>query len=111
MVVGLQAKADRIQYGDEVQVDNWARIDVAPYVSRPFALSFLEFTPSAGYRYTRYGASYGTSLDENGDEVTTITGPPINRSFFEGQRRDARADLRARSGTRRASRTRSASST
>ncbi len=85
VVVGLQAKADRIQYGDELQVDNWARIDVAPYVSRPFALSFLEFTPSAGYRYTRYGASYGTSLDENGDEVTTITGPKLNRSFFETQ--------------------------
>ncbi len=85
LVVGLQAKAERIQYGDDVQVDNWARIDVAPYLARPFALSFLEFTPAVGYRYTRYGASYGTSLDENGDEVTTITGPPINRSFFETQ--------------------------
>lgn len=85
VVVGLQAKADRIQYGDEVQVDNWSRIDVAPYVSRPFSLSFLEFTPSAGYRYTRYGSSYGVSFDENGDEVSGITGPPLNRSFFETQ--------------------------
>jgi LPS-assembly protein len=85
VVVGLQAKADRIQYGDEVKVDNWARFDVAPYVSRPFNLSFLEFVPSAGYRYTRYGASYGTTLDEEGNEVTAINGPPLDRSFFETQ--------------------------
>ena len=81
VVVGLQAKADRIQYGNEAQVDNWSRIDVAPYVSRPFALSFLEFTPSVGYRYTRYGASYGV----NEEDETAIIGPPIDRSFFETQ--------------------------
>jgi LPS-assembly protein len=85
VVVGLQAKADRIQYGDEVKVDNWARFDVAPYISRPFNVSFLEFVPSAGYRYTRYGSSYGTTLDEEGEEITAINGPPINRQFFETQ--------------------------
>jgi LPS-assembly protein len=79
VVVGLQAKADRLQYGNEQQVDNWSRIDVAPYVSRPFSLSFLEFTPSLGYRYTRYGASYG--VDEEGESA--INGPPLDRSFFE----------------------------
>ena len=81
VVVGLQAKADRIQYGNEDRVDNWSRIDIAPYVSRPFALSFLEFTPSVGYRYTRYGASYGV----NEEEETAIIGPPIGRSFYETQ--------------------------
>jgi LPS-assembly protein len=81
LVVGLQAKADRIQYGNEEQIDNWSRIDIAPYVSRPFALSFLEFTPSVGYRYTRYGASYGV----NEEDETAIIGPPIGRSFFETQ--------------------------
>jgi LPS-assembly protein len=85
LVFGLQAKADRIQYGSEEQVDNWSRIDVAPYLSRPFSLSFLELTPSVGYRYTRYGKSYGTSLDEEGNEVTEIVGPPVDRSFFESQ--------------------------
>jgi lipopolysaccharide assembly outer membrane protein LptD (OstA) len=84
-VVGMQAKAERIQYGNEEQVDNWARFDFAPYLSRPFALSFLEFTPSVGYRYTRYGTSYATTLDENDEEVTTFTGPPLNRSYFESQ--------------------------
>ena len=64
-MVGLEATAERLQYGDELNVDYWARFDVAPYVSRPFTLSFLEFVPSSRYRYTRYGSSYGTSLDEN----------------------------------------------
>jgi LPS-assembly protein len=81
VVVGLQAKADRIQYGNEEQIDNWSRIDIAPYVARPFALSFLEFTPAVGYRYTRYGASYGV----NEDDESAIIGPPIGRSFFESQ--------------------------
>jgi LPS-assembly protein len=85
VVVGLDATAERLQYGDEANVDYWARFDVAPYISRPFNLSFLEFTPSARYRYTRYGASYGTSLDENGDEFTAIVGPPLDRSFYETQ--------------------------
>jgi LPS-assembly protein len=81
IVVGLEATADRLQYGTETQVDNWARFDIAPYISRPFTLSFLEFTPSAGYRYTRYGASYATTEnDEN-----AVIGPPLNRTFFETQ--------------------------
>ena len=63
------------------QVDNWSRFDIAPYVSRPFALSFLEFTPSVGYRYTRYGASYGV----NEEDESAIIGPPIDRQFFETQ--------------------------
>jgi len=88
VVVGLQAKADRIRYGNEERVDNWSRIDVAPYVSRPFSMSFLDFTPSLGYRYTRYGASYGvTQAEVDGivEDVNGIVGPPISRSFFETQ--------------------------
>ena len=54
----------------------------SPPASRgPFRLSFLEFNPSVGYRYTRYGASYG--LDEEGQNA--IVGPALNRSFFETQ--------------------------
>jgi len=81
LVVGLEATADRNQYGTEERVDNWSRVDLAPFVSRPFSLSFLEFTPSVGYRYTRYGASYATN--EEGENA--IIGPPLNRSFFETQ--------------------------
>lgn len=81
VVVGLNARADRLQYGTQDSVDNWSRVDVAPYLARPFSLSFLDFTPAVGYRYTRYGASYGV----NEDEETAIIGPPIDRSFFETQ--------------------------
>jgi LPS-assembly protein len=97
LVFGLQAGADRIRYGNREQVDVWSRYDVAPVLSRPFNISFLDFTPSVGYRYTRYGSSLGTQtvldengdpvLDENGDpqELAGVFGPPINRSFFETQ--------------------------
>jgi LPS-assembly protein len=81
IVFGLEATADRIRYGDQDGVDTWARYDVAPTVSRPFTVSFLELNPSFGYRYTRYGASYG--LDEEG--TTAIVGPALDRSFFETQ--------------------------
>jgi lipopolysaccharide assembly outer membrane protein LptD (OstA) len=79
IVFGLQAEADRLRYGNNDIVEAWNRFDFAPTVSRPLRVSFLELNPSVGYRYTRYGASYG--LDENGDSA--IVGPPLNRSFFE----------------------------
>ncbi|HUL75844.1 MAG TPA: LPS assembly protein LptD [Vicinamibacteria bacterium] len=81
IVFGLEADADRIQYGDATRVDHWNRYDVAPTVSRPLHLSFLDFTPSVGYRYTHYGASYG--LDDEGQNA--IVGPPLDRSYFETQ--------------------------
>lgn len=79
IVFGLQAAADRIRYGNQERADDWARFDLAPTVSRPVRVSFLDLNPSVGYRYTRYGASYG--VDENGESA--IVGPPLDRSFFE----------------------------
>ncbi len=81
IVFGLEATGERIQYGNSERVDTWARYDLAPTVSRPFRLSFLELNPSAGYRYTRYGASYG--VDE--EQQSAIVGPALDRSFFEAQ--------------------------
>jgi LPS-assembly protein len=81
VVVGLEAAAEKLRYGDAERVDSWARYDIAPTVSRPFNLSFLEFSPSVGYRYTRYGSSYAT----NEEGQNEIIGPPLNRSFFETQ--------------------------
>jgi LPS-assembly protein len=81
IVFGLQATAESIRYGNQDRVDNWSRYDVAPTVSRPFSLSFLDFNPSVSYRYTHYGASYG--VDEAGQNA--IVGPPLDRSFFETQ--------------------------
>jgi LPS-assembly protein len=79
IVFGVEATADRIQYGDTDRVDNWSRYDLFPTVSRPFTLSFLEISPSVGYRYTRYGASYAL----NEEDQNAIIGPPLNRSFLE----------------------------
>jgi LPS-assembly protein len=81
VVFGLEATAERLQYGDADRVDHWARYDFSPSVSRPLRLSFLELNPSVGYRYTRYGASFG--LNEDGESA--IVGPPLNRSFVEAQ--------------------------
>lgn len=81
VVFGLLANADRLQYGDDTAVDYWTRYDFAPTVARPFRLSFLELNPSFGYRYTRYGASYGLDAEDQ----TAIVGPALNRSFFETQ--------------------------
>jgi LPS-assembly protein len=81
VVFGLEATANRLQYGDIDAVDTWQRYDFAPTIARPFRLSFLEFNPSAGYRYTRYGSSYG--LDE--EEQNAVVGPAVNRSFVETQ--------------------------
>jgi LPS-assembly protein len=81
VVVGLEATAERIQYGNADRVDTWPRFDLAPTVSRPFTLSFLEVSPSVGYRYSRYGSSYAT----NEEEENAIVGPPLDRSFFETQ--------------------------
>jgi LPS-assembly protein len=81
IVFGLEATADRIRYGNQDRVDTWSRYDVAPTVSRPFTLSFLDLNPSVGYRYTHYGASYGVDeADQN-----AVVGPHLDRSFFEAQ--------------------------
>jgi LPS-assembly protein len=79
VVVGLQATADSLQYGTQDRVDRYARIDVAPTLSRPVSLSFLDVTPQVAYRYTRYGASY--AVDEEG--TSGLSGPPLDRQYFE----------------------------
>ena len=81
IVFGLEANANRIRYGDQNEVDSWSRYDVAPTISRPFNVSFLDFSPSVGYRYTHYGASYGV----NEEGTTAVVGPALDRSFFESQ--------------------------
>lgn len=88
IVFGLLASADRIRYGNQERVDEWSRYDVFPTLSRPFSLSFLEFNPSVGYRFTRYGATIATNTIEDADDgtvrdVAMINGPAQNRSFLE----------------------------
>jgi LPS-assembly protein len=79
IVFGLDASAERVEYGNQDEVDRWARFDVAPRLSRPLQLSFLELNPEISYRYTRYGVSVG--VDEN--EESGLFGDPLNRTFWE----------------------------
>ncbi len=86
-VFGLEGTAERIRYGTQNRVDDWTRYDVAPTLSRPLHVSFLDINPSLGYRYTRYGAR--VVLDEQGnpdyDENRELqrTATALDRSFFE----------------------------
>ena len=57
------------------ELDRLSRFDVSPGLRRPFATSFLQFTPRLALRYTRYGS---TLDDEDG-----VTGPSLGRGFLE----------------------------
>jgi len=81
VVFGLDASAERIVWGNQNKTDKWARFDVAPTVSRPLRLSFLEVNPEVGYRYSRYG----TSLTVDDNDESGLFGDPINRSFWEAR--------------------------
>ena len=78
---GYEATAERLAQGnggpgENVILQQYSRIDAAPELSRSFSLPFLQVTPKALVRYTRYGAS----LDEN----RALEGPALDRRFFEG---------------------------
>ncbi len=73
---GYEATAERLGQGDTVKLEEYSRIDLAPELTRSMSLPFLQVSPKALVRYTRYGSS----LDENGD----LKGPALDRQFFEG---------------------------
>jgi hypothetical protein len=73
---GFDATAAKLEQGDETTIEGYTRIDAAPEISRPLSLTFLQVTPKALVRYTRYGASLA--------EDETLTGPSLDRKFFEG---------------------------
>jgi LPS-assembly protein len=73
---GYEATAERLAQGDDTALQQYSRIDVAPELSSSINAPFLQLTPKALVRYTRYGAS----LDDNGD----LNGPALDRKFFEG---------------------------
>lgn len=62
--------------GETVVMDQYSRFDAAPQLTRSFSLPFLQVSPRALVRFTRYGASY--------DENNELLGPPLSRRFFEG---------------------------
>lgn len=62
--------------GETVVMEQYSRFDAAPQITRSFSLPFLQVSPRALVRFTRYGASY--------DENDELLGPPLSRRFFEG---------------------------
>jgi LPS-assembly protein len=80
IVFGYEAKAERVAFGSSDAIEAFSRFDVAPQLSRPLSATFLQVTPSATFRYTRYSSSYLS--EENATSV--LGGPPIDRPFFEG---------------------------
>jgi LPS-assembly protein len=87
LVFGLQGSVDRVLFGPRTQPASWTQYELAPTLSRPLRVSFLEVDPSLGYRYTRYGSRI--LLDEKGIPQKDEHGEfqresrPIERSFFE----------------------------
>jgi lipopolysaccharide assembly outer membrane protein LptD (OstA) len=77
---GWDATAENLGLGDETSVSRYSRFDIAPVLSYPLSVSFLQFTPRATYRYTRWGTSY--TVDDEG--LSSLGGSGIGRSFFEG---------------------------
>ncbi len=80
LTFGFEGTADNLGLGDENRVDRYSRFDVWPTVSLPLSLSFLQVTPRAAYRYTRWGTSY--TVDAGGE--ASLNGPGLDRSYFEG---------------------------
>ncbi len=79
IVFGLRGAAERLEWGTKEKADTWGRLDIAPVLSRPLRLSFLELNPQVGYRFTRYGVT--NTINE--DEESGLFGDPLNRKFWE----------------------------
>jgi LPS-assembly protein len=75
------ARAERLQLGDQELVQTVDRFDVFPQLSRPLQLSFLQVTPRVGARYTYWGASAGTEVTATNQPV--YDGPSLERQYFE----------------------------
>lgn len=81
LAFGFDATAERLaqgnaRAGETLTLQQYSRIDAAPQLTRSISAPFLQLTPKALVRYTRYGAS----LDDSGE----LNGPPLDRQFFEG---------------------------
>lgn len=76
LAFGYEATAERLAQGNDQSLEQYSRIDIAPELSSSITTPFLQLTPKALVRYTRYGAS----LDDNG----ALNGPALDRKFFEG---------------------------
>jgi LPS-assembly protein len=80
LLFNFEGSAEQIERGDENVNFQYSRLDAFPRLSASAANSFIGVTPHASVRYTRYGAS----LKDPNAEVPDVTGPPLERKYFEG---------------------------
>ena len=84
VVVGLEARAEQLQYGRRGRTWTTGRASTShPHISRPLRPELPRVHAVGALRYTRYGASYGTARRER-RRVTAIAGPPVDRSLLRG---------------------------
>ncbi len=83
LVFGFEARGEELGLGekfeDEGTIFKYSRVDVAPDLSFSGGTSFLQLTPRAQLRYTRYGKTIDLESQD-----ASITGSPIDRRYFEG---------------------------
>ena len=78
LVFSYRSKAENLAFGNQDRIESYGRYDLQPRLSRPFSLSFLQFTPEAQVRYTAYGVS-----DTDPGVGSDLSGPAVNRRYFE----------------------------
>jgi hypothetical protein len=77
LLFGFESRGENLGFGNQDGVDRYTRFDLNPRLLRPTSVSFLQITPEAQVRYTRYGAS---NLEGEG-----LSGGPLQRQYFEGR--------------------------
>ena len=88
VVLNYEARAERLTLGTQDLVQDYSRFDLAPELSRPLQVSFLQLNPRLGLRYTALDAP-----PTRGDG--TFSGPRPGTAAGGGQPGDARPDLLA----------------
>jgi LPS-assembly protein len=81
VVFGLELRGDGLGLGNEEQLNAYSRFDMYPQISVPLTTTFLQITPKAAYRLTRYGH---TADPTSGTNPLPPTGPFLTRRYFEG---------------------------
>ena len=74
LVFGFDSRGEHLERGNQKLVSDWSRFHVAPQLSLPVVLSYLQVNPQVALAYTHYGASLLKNV---------AVGPPIDRRYAE----------------------------
>jgi LPS-assembly protein len=81
LLFDYDARAEQLSPGDQELVQSFSRFDIAPQISRPLQVSFLQLTPRVGVRYTRWGATTLGETTETNQQI--YNGPALERRYLE----------------------------